>query len=98
MNVRSLVEVYAETDDVELLYKWQGEPLDDGSDRYIGGNPNYISCDDITSDEKDDGKPEITKLFRLIFRLPLSEADDLAEKLKTAGFTNIVQTHLSSDD
>ena len=98
MNAKSLRDVYAETDDAALLYKWQGEPLDDDSDRYIWGNPHYIRCDDISCDEKDDGKPEITKQFRLMFRLPLSEADDLAEKLKTAGFTNIVQTHLSSDD
>jgi hypothetical protein len=84
MNVRSLVVVYAETDDVELICKWQGEPLDDGSDRYIGGNPHYITCD-----EKDDGKPEMTKKFRLMFRLPPAEVEEFEDRLKEAGFTHI---------
>ena len=85
MNVKTLIVVYAETDDENLKDAWQGTPLDDGSDSYTGGNPHYI-----TYDEKDDGKPDMTKQFRLMFKTPLSECDDFAEKLKTAGFTNLV--------
>ena len=84
MNVESLAVVYAETDDENLLDAWQGTPIE-FSDSFTGGNPHYL-----TYDEKDDGKPEMTKQFRLMFRLPVSEADDFSEKLKTAGFTNLV--------
>ena len=85
IDEKAEVVIFAETDDWELLQTWQGTPID-GSDNFTGGNPHYL-----TYDEKDDGKPEMTKQFRLMFRLP--NVLFLEDKLKEAGFTHISSDH-----
>lgn len=77
--------VNAETDDEALLYVWGSstpEPRINGVDE---GHEFFI-----VYDEKDDDKPEMTKQFRLLFKVPIFEAQSFTESLEEAGFSQVV--------
>ena len=84
--------VDAETDDEALLDVWGSstpEPrvngLDEGHDFFI------------VYDEKDDGKPEMTKQFKLLFSVPQSEVLSFTASLTEAGFSQVVSRPMKAN-
>jgi hypothetical protein len=81
--------VDAETDDEALLDEWGSstpEPRLNGVDE---GHEFFI-----VYDEKDDGKPEMTKQFKLLFKVPQLEVLSFSASLTEAGFSEVVSRPL----
>jgi hypothetical protein len=70
--------VDAETDDVALLEKWGSYEPEQGHEYFC------------VVDEKDDGKPEMTKQFKLLFKVPQLEVLSFTASLTEAGFSQVV--------
>lgn len=68
----------AETDDADLLDAW-------GSDEPEQGHEYFC-----VYDEKDGGKPEMTKQFKLLFKVPQVEVQGFTASLTEAGFSQVV--------
>ena len=84
-NENSHCWVDAETDDEGLLWAWGSstpEPRINGVDE---GHEYFC-----VYDEKDDGKPEMTKQFKLLFKVPELEVLSFTASLTEAGFSQVV--------
>jgi len=89
MTENSHCWVDAETDDEALLDEWGSstpEPRLNGVDE---GHEFFI-----VYDEKDDGKPEMTKQFKLLFKVPQLEVLSFSASLTEAGFSEVVSRPL----
>ena len=77
--------VDAETDDEALLDIWGSSTSKPRFNRVDEGHDFFV-----VYDEKDDGKPEMTKRFKLLFDVPITEVQGFTASLKEAGFSQVI--------